>query len=744
MLNRIRRDPLSTACAVSVIVVLLCAKASVTQLIITGIAFGIIGTLLILLSFLSIGRKLRPIRKSFVFSILFALITLWSCYYTGHVRNTLPRELVTKEAECVINGYAIEEGNNSLYGNTKVAVTAVNGEECSFRLLLLRTHLTSPDPYRYFTAKISFDIDKLPNNSYADENIVCCASVTELTLQDNYVQTPAAFMYRVSANIKKQMDGNLNSDSAAMANALLLGQSEALPDTLIRDFRTLGISHTLAVSGMHLTVLLTGVLLLLGKLRVKKVPRMLIAIAVILLYSGICGFTPSILRAALMSICLLVSHTAGERAIGIRSLLLSVTAILIIQPYLIFSLSLQLSALSTLGILLLYPLLYKQASSKKSLLYRFGKFLFAQYILTLSATVFTLPVMYYHFGSVSLISPLGNIVFVPLITALLYLLPVFYFVTFLPFLPRAIGGIIEFICAVIKQIGTLGKYCKDLYCPIPPIILILIALILLMIPILRRLRVKHAIGISILALSLSLWISLPFSLIGNAELSYGYDGKRDTLLMKDANSVLLIETGNASGQSAYTALSQTAKTLNETGIDYLLLTHYHNITPAFVRYLSENTYLETIYLPKPANEEESSLASSISQIAAKQNTQTVFFEQEEVISVSGFALKVHTELLSRSEHPAQAIEIRYENSRVLAADPAIFELDGIGAIDLSGVDHLLFLSSPPIDKYPLPSFPGQQKVNAVYTASAQFSVIGCRFGRYTILSPDDPQIIICF
>ena len=109
-----------------------------------------------------------------------------------------------------------------------------------------------------------------------------------------------------------------------------------------------------------------------------------------------------------------------------------------------------------------------------------------------------------------------------------------------------------------------------------------------------------------------------------------------------------------------------------------------------------------------------------------------------------FSVKVHTEVLNRSEHPAQGIEIVCQNSRVLAADPALFELDGIGAVDLSGVDHLILLSSPPVDKYPLPLFVGGDGVHAVFGSYAQKNTIGCPFGSHTVLCPEDPYLCILF
>lgn len=744
MLTNFRRYSLAVFCITAILSVMIGVHLSGNTQITTVFLFGTLGTLLVTLSFFRIGRILRSVRRSVIFGVLGVILALLSCYFVCNKRNELPRSLATQTVECQITGYATEEGNDSAFGYTKVKVTKVDGKECSFDLLLHRTNLASPRPYRYFSASVVFNQADDNLKKYAADNIAASATVTDLTISQKAAGTPSAFFYRLANRIDNQLDKHLDSNSYAMARALMLGRKDLLSDTVKRDFRTLGISHTLAISGLHLTVLLAGILQILGKLRTGKGLRCVISLVLIVTYAGICGFTPSVLRAALMSLCLIAANTVGERVMGIRSLFLALAVILLASPYLIFSVSLQLSSLATLGILWFFPLFRIKPKKHWARITRFGAFLLSQYCLTLCATLFTLPVMYYCFGSVSLISPIANIVFVPLITALLYLLPVFWLTSFVPFLPNITGFLVKKLCALIDSAAGFAVYCKDLYCHIPTVVIILCMLCIVCIPILRRLHIKRYLAISVLLLTLSLGIAYPISVRQNAKLLYRYDGKRETLLLSDQNSVLFIETGNASGQNAYTAFTQSNEVLSQTGIDHVMLTHYHAASTELVNYLLENTYLETVFLPNPKNETDTAIFKSIVEVCEQNGINPRLYDQDEEINVLDFSIRIHNEILKRSEHPAQGIEIVCQNTRVLAADPALFELDGIGAPDLSGVDHLILLSSPPVDKYSLPPFVGADGVHAIFGSNDQKNIIGCPFGSYTLLSVDKPSLTVLF
>ncbi len=197
---------------------------------------------------------------------------------------------------------------------------------------------------------------------------------------------------------------------------MAFGFKSGIPVEITRMFRGLGVSHLLAVSGLH-TALLAQVLL--AFLRFLKVPRRaapLMTAGFVLLFVALTGFTPSAVRAGVMSMVLLVGLAVGREPDSLNSLGLALLVITLPNPYAVCDVGLLLSAAATFGILALYPPM-KRATADR--LRENGGFraLLARPVgavtVTLAATLPTLPVLLLNFGTLSLISPLSNLLMVP-------------------------------------------------------------------------------------------------------------------------------------------------------------------------------------------------------------------------------------------------------------------------------------------------------------------------------------------
>lgn len=743
MLHYIRTFSLDLAAMSAILFVILYYLGLGKFLLPICIALILLLAVFLALSFVKIHTRLRAFRRTVILCVLSALLALFCCYRVEY-KNNIVAKYENSEQIVTITAYAVEEGNAQLFGKSTVRVTKINDKECDITLSLYRTNVPSPKPYVLFEGSVVFNLPDDKEYVAADKNIAACAELVSIdkTLQD--IRTPTAYLWRVGNSISKKLYTHLDTDAAALADALLLGNRKSLPDRLTRDFKTLGVTHLLAISGLHLSVLTAGILFIFRKLRTPLVLRNVITALLILLYMGLCGFTPSILRAGLMALCLLFYHTFGETQNGLRALLYSNATILLLQPYLCQSISLQLSVFATLGILLIFPYLFPKEKKKSSPIRILGRFVLAQFYIFLAATLLTLPVTFYWFGSFSLLAPIGNLVLVPIITLLMYLLPLFLLTLLCAPLATLLASGIGLLSKLVYTLASLARYGKDLYCSIPAILPVLLLIVIPILLILYRYHFKYKRLLPIALCMVLLASVYPYSLYKDERLFYRYDTHRETILYEKGNEVLLIETGNASLQNAYTALVETQYTLGQTGIDGLLLTHYHNATLNFVRYLTSNTYLDTIYLPSPQSQSEAVLANEIRLICKDTSVACVEYGFDTAVSHHDLELTMHNEILERSEHPALAIALKSGSHRILLADPAVFELDGLGATSLGGVDSLIFLSSAPVDKYPLPDFPQKDGVFALYGSKEQFLLIGGGFSQYKVLSSQKPNIFLYF
>jgi competence protein ComEC len=201
------------------------------------------------------------------------------------------------------------------------------------------------------------------------------------------------------------------SPESAILLGIVLGERTAVPADLVKAFAASGTTHLLAISGFNMTLVATAVALAL-RARVGPIARAAASLAAIAAYSLLVGLTPSVLRAALMSgvgACGLIS---GRRAATANALCAAVAAMLVADPSAVDDLGLQLSALATAGLVLGQGALAERLAILPAPV-RDG------IATTLAATVPTLPVVAGAFGRVSLVSPLANLVCVPMFPLLM-------------------------------------------------------------------------------------------------------------------------------------------------------------------------------------------------------------------------------------------------------------------------------------------------------------------------------------
>lgn len=202
--------------------------------------------------------------------------------------------------------------------------------------------------------------------------------------------------------------------AAAIAAGVLLGLRSSIPSETMEDFNATGLTHILAISGYNITLIISIFGLLLGKSGRKS--RFWFSTAGVVFFVLITGMSASVIRAAVMGWFTLLSGFSGRKSSGVQTLLLSGAAMVAVNPrILLYDMSFQLSFLATLGILLYVPILEEKAG----FLRKVPAFARESLTVTLAAQVFTVPLMLWRFGRLSLISPLTNIVFLPLIPAIM-------------------------------------------------------------------------------------------------------------------------------------------------------------------------------------------------------------------------------------------------------------------------------------------------------------------------------------
>ncbi|MEB3234735.1 MAG: ComEC/Rec2 family competence protein [Cyanobacteriota bacterium] len=220
--------------------------------------------------------------------------------------------------------------------------------------------------------------------------------------------TPVATLRRTIAQRLQQQAGPRNGSVLA---ALVLGSAVVpLPAEVRESFRAAGLSHALAASGFHLSVLL-GAVLLVGR-RLPRLPRLLLAGGAMLLFLLLAGPQPSVLRAVGMGALALLLLEAGQRGRPLLVLLAVAAGLLLWRPDWLWDVGFQLSVAATAGLILTARPL------DAALAQRLPRWLAAAVAVPLSAFVWTLPLQLLHFGVVPLYAIPANLLAAPLLTPL--------------------------------------------------------------------------------------------------------------------------------------------------------------------------------------------------------------------------------------------------------------------------------------------------------------------------------------
>ena len=236
-------------------------------------------------------------------------------------------------------------------------------------------------------------------------------SVTKIKQEVNHIEKIAS---NIRVFIKKNVRNNIqDKDKQKLILGILLGDNE-LSDEIKQNFIASGLSHILAVSGMHVSFVILGITLILEKLKTPKKITNFFTICFLILFIFLTNKTVSVTRACIMSILSLIAPLVNRKSDIITNLSIAILVILIINPFSIKSTSFILSFMATIGIIYVYPLIYKnpnnvdnkeEANVIKTLYDKVKQII----CISISASIATLPISIILFNEISTVFIFSNL-----------------------------------------------------------------------------------------------------------------------------------------------------------------------------------------------------------------------------------------------------------------------------------------------------------------------------------------------
>lgn len=589
-----------------------------------------------------------------------------------------------------------------------VLVTSVNGEPTNEKAVLM---LEQASPFRVGDlASGSFRIEDLTYENYYENQKFQLMGKGCLFVLVSEEEQSFAFLgrayhpvrdwfekirFRLSATLSTYVDG----EAGALLKAMLLGVREDLSDATVRDFKRAGVSHLLALSGLHVGILVLLMDSILFYVSAPKRLRMSIILLLLLLYLMISGCAVSTVRAVLMIALFYLSQFIRKSRDSITSLFIAAALIVLFHPFAVFSTSYQMTVLATFGILAygrVHSLIYQRLPIKRrerAPLRKLWRWILSSSLITFAAGFAVLPVQCITFGEMSVITPLSNLALIPLATAFLV---VGIFVLFLfpaplfGFLAKGIGTLMLTLTKLFAIPDTMVSLSYDF---VPYVLLpcLALAIVFLLVELKKHVFVAFLpIPLFVVCFFTALFVCYQSS--GAVTGVYSLNGRNESIGLVTDGSAMLCDLSSGSTS----ALQNGWRALREEGateLDVLMLTHYHKAHKTSLSRFSQNETVRALWLPSPRSEEDMEILLSLVEIAWAANIPVTVYDYDKELTVFGSGTLLLTAPLfeKRSVEPALSLTVRFGESSFYYECAALSEYRREKGLEAPVVDADIFV-----------------------------------------------------
>ncbi|MBQ9162435.1 MAG: ComEC/Rec2 family competence protein [Clostridia bacterium] len=690
---------------------------SAAKLVIIPLLLVLFAVTLAVFIFLRKGKqnsKKRTHLLTAAFCFLLAAISVFQSYAFFDVQYAKYSDIPTEDEQLIraqvlerrysssgMSSYEIEldsvEGYNDLGGTRAILDCTYSGDlqvGDVFTAAVIPTPLSDYSTSIYDEATLIAQGVSIAFASYSDESVTLLNKVDDL---------PTRLLCMRASLSQKLCVGD--GDGGGIAAALLLGDKSHLKDEISRDFSNTGVSHLLALSGLHVTVLFGILDFLLRIFFIPKRVRMPLLGFAALFYLALIGFLPSAVRAVVMMLFAYVAIGLSEDSDPVTALGCAGVLILAASPASVADLGFWMSFFATLGIVTVHPkisnalsrLLEEKRRGKKTFLRRVRRRALISLINLLSglavgvtASTFTLWAVSAGGGSFSLLSPLTTLILTPFAGFIIFaafLLLIFYstpvslmLIAAIEIAGGAMAGIAKYFAA--SSAIHLISLCESFVLPLSAITLILA---LAPLPILKtgkkRRKSRYAIrmiavllsGIFILSSALAVKAYLDRDLLDVTYISP--TSQSEYTVFQNGKGAVICEMSNG-GSSSLNLAIRAAEESGAVEISAIMITDYHNLTPGTLYKTFARNTVRRLWLPEPTNEKDYyTMLSCIEKAEQAQPPVEVWIYSygEELTLFNSAALRLYRGGIDRSVQPIFLMTITAADEKAVYLTPTAFE-----------------------------------------------------------------------
>lgn len=487
---------------------------------------------------------------------------------------------------------------------------------------------------------------------------------------------------------------------AAVVQGIVTGNRDNLTDQFTSSLERVGMSHTVAVSGMHLAFLAQMLVTLRGRGRRSTA---VVTILWAVLFSALCGHTPSVDRAAIMIILLQLAPLFYRERDLPTSLGFALMVLLALNPFAAAHIGLQLSFAAVAGIALvsdrlqdwfvrLFHLDHPAKGRAQRLVRKIPYFCISTLSATLGASVLTTPLVAFYFNSVSLVSPLANLmtlwavglIFVGglLVGAVSVFLPGVGQLMAIP-----VTGLVRYVSWAVELLSFPNLSALSLESWLYRGWLIFVYLLLLAALFVKG--KKHPvipICAGVFTLTLAILTTGFAARMGDMSVTALDVGQGQSVVLRQGNLYALVDCGGDGPDNPGDVAANYFQSRGVGRLDLLVVSHYHDDHANGVPQLLERLEVDRILLPDV--EPENPLRQEILELAREKKIQVILVEED--LSIQG-----EENQLMYIFAPVEDAQETNERGLSVLADGGSFRTLITGDMEASGEERLLELTDLP-------------------------------------------------
>ena len=399
----------------------------------------------------------------------------------------------------------------------------------------------------------------------------------------------------------------LTPHSAGILSALILGEKSDIDESTRNDFANTGVVHVLAVSGLHVGYVSLILITIFGLLRFPYKLKMTSVMLGLILYVGLTGGAPSVMRASIMASLVIVAGLIERKSDILNLLATAAFIILMISPKQLGNIGFQLSFLAVLSIVTLFPIFKERVNLLFTITSPISSKVLTAildlFFVSLAAQLGTLAITIYYFHKIPIVSLVANMVVVPLIgiivaTGMSFLLLGSLFPYMAKLWAATLEGAIDFMLWFVQQCAQVD-WAYVTTRSIHWYELLILILVVFAVTILKaRVVIRFWIILGLMWGSVHFWRELIRA--PDLEVVMLDVGQGDAILIHAPNDkTILVDAGLRFGgkDMGRDVIAPYLRHRNWPQIDLLILTHPHNDHMGGAQYLVENYPIGRILMP---------------------------------------------------------------------------------------------------------------------------------------------------